>query len=175
MAQKPNPKKMIYDRDSGYAELITTYRTSKEKAVFVGFLQSSGVYKPKEKGKSSSPITLAQIGAIHEFGSSDGKHPPMRSFMGTPMDTHRSQIEKRIKVLLGEIVDRKLTETGALGRLGEFLQSMFRGAINAGLKPRLAASTMKRKDPSKFKPLIDTGQLIGSIRFEVRGAKGGPK
>jgi hypothetical protein len=162
---------MLYDKDTGYAELMTTFRTSKAMAVFVGFLQSSGLYKPKEKGSKQAPITLAQIGAIHEFGAKDGRHPPMRSFMGTPMDTNRAKIEKKIALLLGQVVDRSMSEKIALGRLGEFLQSMFRGAINAGLKPRLSKSTMKTKDPSKFKPLIDTGQLIGSLRFEVRAGK----
>ena len=181
----PGPKRsgFVYDNDTGYAELATQFR-GKGSSVFIGFLQSSGMYKPKavDEGRKSSgppappraPITVAQIAAIHEFGSSDGKHPPQRSFMGSTLDVKDYQLRLLLTKLLGKVVDGDMPQGIALGLVGQQCVDWFRAAITAGLKPALSAATLARKGAGKTTPLIDTGQLIGSISWELRKANGSP-
>lgn len=159
-------KSSFYDKDMGYKALATKFSGKKGGSVFVGLLQSSGTYKPKgEKGGSS--ISVAQVAAIHEFGSSDGRIP-QRSFMGSAIDENEGRLNSLLKKLTAKVVDGTYKESHALGLLGQFVVDLFRNKINSGLKPPLAAATIKRKGADKSKPLIDTGQLIGSISFEVR-------
>lgn len=163
----PTGKNFSYDKDTGYAELATRFK-GKGGSVFVGFLQSSGVYRTKEE-RGSQPITVAQVAAIHEFGSSDGRIP-QRSFMGATLDAKNAEVFKFMEKLIAGYVDHKYSEIHALGMLGQKVKDMFRAAITKGLKPALRPATLRRKGPNKGTPLIDTGQLLASISFEVRKA-----
>jgi len=161
--------KGILDKDMGFADLFTKFESGKESAVFVGYLRSSGVYKPKVKGGKAKALTVAQLGAIHEFGSSDGKHPPMRSFMRATESKNRAKIVALCSKLLNLVIDGHKGEKAALGTLGEYVKNLMKTTIQKGVPPALKASTIARKGSSK--PLIDTGQLINSIDWQVVGAK----
>ena len=175
----PKPDKFIYDKDSGYAELATQFR-GKGASVFVGWLQSSGVYKPKvvdEKRKShgppappKNPITVAQIAAIHEFGSSDGKIP-QRSMLGATIDEKDMALRLLVGRLLAKVADGEMKQNQALGILGQQVVDWVRSRMVKGIKPALSAATIRRKGAGKSTPLIDTGQLLGSVSFEVRKGK----
>jgi phage gpG-like protein len=164
-------KNTFTDRDKGFKKLFAKFEAEKGKAaVFVGFLRSSGVYQPKPKSSAPKnppkPITIAQIAAIHEFGSKDGTIPE-RSFMRSAIDANKKQIEKLLKKLLLAVLEGKQTRKVALGLVGEFVSSKMKKRITDGLKPALKAATVKRKK-GKSTPLIDTGQLINSIDWEVQ-------
>ena len=133
----------------------------------MGFLASSGVYKPKEAGKPQPPITIAQIATIHEFGSSDGKIP-QRSFMGSSIDENQRSISSFIGKLASAVVAGQVSEVIALGKVGQMIKDLFRKKIISKIPPPLKASTLKKKGAGKSTPLVDTGQLVGSIAFEVR-------
>ena len=169
MAAAGKAKAIFTDVDKGYMELATTFQ-GKGAAVFVGILRSSGVYKPKaerSKSEANKSITMAQIGAIHEFGSKDGKIP-QRSWLGAAVDSNSKAIQDFIEKLIVRILERKDVEKTALGKLGALVQKLAKARIRKGIPPALAASTLKHKGPTKTTPLIDTGQLINSISFEVR-------
>ena len=94
--------------------------------------------------------------------------------MGKTLDKKDYQVTLLLKKLLGKVLDGDLSEGIALGIVGQQCVDWFRAAITAGLKPKLADSTLKRKGPGKTTPLIDTGQLIGAISWELRKANGSP-
>lgn len=168
-------KNSFTDKDMGWDKLVTSFEThGGESAVFVGFLRSSGVYKPKAKdGKAAKgTITMAQLGAIHEFGSSDGRIPE-RSFMRSSVDASKKKLETMLSKLSAQVLDGKMGKKQALGLVGTFVQNLFRAKITAGVPPPNKPSTVKRKGSSK--PLVDTGQLLGAIDFEVKEAKTGGK
>lgn len=153
----------FYDKDSGYQALMTTFQGKGEEAVFVGFLRSSGVYQPKQGG-AGKPMTMAQLGAIHEFGAPNAGIPE-RSFMRSAVEANKHKLEKLVERLAGQVIDGKLARRNALGILGEYVKNLFKAMIRKGLKPPLKPATVRRKGSSK--PLIDTGQLINSIDWEV--------
>lgn len=164
----PTAKNFSYDKDTGYAELATRFK-GHGASVFVGFLQSSGLHRQKP-GDKAEPLTVAQIGAIHEFGSRDGRIP-QRSFLGATIDEKDAALRGLVAKLLAKMVDGKIHEVVALGIIGQTVKDWVRAKITKGIKPKLAASTLRSKGADKSTPLIEQGQLIGSITFEVR--KGG--
>ena len=175
----------LTDNDMGFTKLFTTFESAKgEHAVFVGVLRSSGVYKPKPEIQAAKKaakakgekfqhtaktegqgITIAQIAAINEFGSSDGKHPPSRPFMRLAIDKNRDKTNALVVKLAKMIVDGKMTPLRALGLLGETVKGNMVKIINSGVSPVNKKSTIDRKGSSK--PLIDTGQLKNSIDWEI--------
>lgn len=133
-----------------------------ELSVFVGWLRSSGIHKGGTK------MTVAQIAALMEFGSRDGKVPEraaLRSMLASNVD----EIKKLCGKLCLQIASGKMDKKRALGVLGQFLVDKTRSKIQEGLPPPNAASTVRRKGSNK--PLIDTGQLVGSVEWEIRGGK----
>jgi len=155
----------VEDKDLGWKQLFTQFTSSKETRVLVGLLRSAGEHKSGNGGK---PISVAQLGAIHEFGA-PGAGIPERSFMRTAVDEGRSKLNKLVDKLAKMVVDGDANEEKALGILGETVKNMMKAKIRSGLKPPNSPATIRRKGSSK--PLIDTGQLINSINWEVM--KGG--
>ena len=126
--------------------------------VEVGFLTKSGTHK-------NSDMTVASIAAIHEMGSADGTIPE-RSFMRSTMDEKNEEIENLTKKLADQVLFKNLSARKALGTLGAFIQKAFKQKINDGVEPPLKTATIRRKGSSKA--LVDTGQLINSIDYEVK-------
>ena len=156
-------KNTFIDKDSGYRTIMSSFKASKGRAVFVGFLRSSGEYDSK------SHPTVATIAAIHEFGSADGSIPE-RSFMRSAVDDNKKMIEKLIDKLVLKVAEGRFNEIGGLRILGAKVQSLMRNQILKGIPPANSPATIRRKGSSI--PLIDTGTMIGSLDFEVIDAKG---
>ena len=70
-------------------------------------------------------------------------------------------------MLLGQVVEGKITEAAALDMLGAKVASYCQEAIDNGIEPALADETVRRKGSSK--PLVNTGQLKSAITWKVEG------
>lgn len=107
----------------------------------------------------------AELGLIHEYGA-PSKGIPARPFMRQTFEHRRGElIALQAKIAQG-LIAGKLTEERAMGLLGAWAAGAIKATITrdgnfAPLKP----ATVKRKGSDK--PLIDTGQLVGSITFVV--------
>lgn len=110
-------------------------------------------------------IGSAGILAVHEFGAPE-LGIPERSVVRRSIRENLGKYKKLNLVNLRKVVRSEMTVAQALGILGAVaagdVQMTIRKADLAPLKP----ATIKRKGSSK--PLIDTGQVIQSITFEVR-------
>lgn len=159
-------KNSFYDTDKGWNRLMTRLESAAgEAGVFVGFLRSSGQYKPKGmRAKGEPSLTVAQVAAINEFGSSDGRVPE-RSFIRSAIDANASQITRLAKKLTGKVVDGTMSKNAALGILGQKVVDDIRARIQKGVPPPNAPSTIAAKKSSHT--LIDTGQMVGAVEYEV--------
>jgi hypothetical protein len=126
--------------------------------VAVGILQDE---------KRDDGFSMVDLALVHEYGSRNGRIP-QRSFIRSTCDAKRKAHASLIGRLQRKYIDGKLTMKQALTQLGEVVAKDMVLAINRGIDPELADSTIRRKKSSK--PLIDTGRLKGSITHEVRGA-----
>ena len=112
-----------------------------------------------------SAITLAQLGAIHEYGA-PRRNIPERPFLHPSLRAAQPQLAKLAGELLFQVQNGKLVKRAALERLGfagvGIVQRYIRDSSHfTELKP----ATVARKGSSK--PLIDTGQMIQNVTFQV--------
>ncbi len=106
-------------------------------------------------------LTLAQLGLIHEYGTS---RIPARPFLGPAIENNRERIQALNRDLLLQIMEGRLPKRAALGRLGAFGQGLVQKQIRETLTPPNAPSTIRRKGSSH--PLIDTGQMVQNVAWE---------
>lgn len=162
-------KNSYYEKDFGWNKLITRFETEAgSSSVFIGFLRSSGFHKPKAKKgvlPKGEPMTMAQLGAIHEFGTADG-HIPERSYMRASLHANEKKIEKMITKLATQVLEEDMPKEKALGLVGEYVKNVFKAFIRKGVPPPNKPSTIAAKGSSK--PLVDTGQLLNTIEWEVK-------
>jgi hypothetical protein len=150
----------LTDLDKGWKRLMREVRVSGAH-VLVGVTSAKG----SEEHEGATKLSVASVGAVHEFGLGNA---PERSFVRAAIDENESTIQRRTKQLAKAIILGRHTQKSALEVLGVWLKGVMVKRINAGIEPELKEATVKRKGSSK--PLVDTGQLKGSIDFEVKGA-----
>lgn len=112
--------------------------------------------------EKDSDMTVAAIGFVHEFGST---HIPERSFIRSTTSGKKKEIITLQKQLLKKIVNGDMTVEKGLGILGDFVRGEIQQRIVDIKEPPNSPATIARKGSAN--PLIDTGQLKGSITFEV--------
>lgn len=124
-----------------------------------------GIYGNKASAiHEDTKATVGQIASYHEFGLGN----PERSFIRSTVDEKTTRIAAMAKRLMGSVIDGHQTTHKALDLLGAYIHGQIIANINRGIPPANAPSTVARKGSSK--PLVDTGQLKGSISWEVRSA-----
>lgn len=107
----------------------------------------------------------AEIGVIHEYGS-PANNIPERSMIRQTFRNRREELIRLQAKLARALIEGKITEERAMGLLGAWAAGAIKATITrdgsfAPLKP----ATIARKKSSK--PLIETGQLVGSVTFVV--------
>ncbi len=108
---------------------------------------------------------ISDIALIHEFGAPSAGIPE-RSFLRQTFQNKRDQINALRKNLLARVLTNQMTEHQALGLLGAFVAGAIKTTITSdGEFAPLAASTIRAKGSSR--PLVDKGQLISSIAWQV--------
>lgn len=119
------------------------------------------------QGKTEADGTpTALIAAVHEFGSPE-RGIPERSFLRSSMRENSQKYVRLNKLNLISILRGNLTADQALGQLGEMAKGDVQVKIRSGDFTPLKQATMDRKGSSK--PLIDTGQMVQSVSYEVGG------
>lgn len=155
-----------------YLSDVTNYVRQLEdlskKEVVVGIPASANKNHKSEDGEI---IKLAELGAIHEYGSPKLRIP-QRSFLRIPLQTNHDRL---LKFISKELSFSEIDTNNALGKLGALGQSVvleaFKTQGDGKWKPLSPLTELYRKkgnSSGSSKPLIDTGQLRQSITFEVR-------
>ena len=147
-----------------------------------------GKAEPYQKGQEG-PVAQAQVYAVHEFGSKDGKIPE-RATMRPTVDAQREKYLKMMQMAIDAAHDGTPLEVG-LGRLGALASADIKKAIVDLQTPELDPETVRRKkkragstlapgeknkagtdaDGNEIdtgNPLVDTKQMLGSITWEVQ-------
>ncbi len=171
-------KTQIIDTDKGLKRIKEIAKElSKKPHVIVGIYGEKALEdKPNEDG-SRSGVTNVEIATFHEFGA-PGAGIPERSFIRGTVDRHNGYRNSKM-LLMAELMNpkSKMKVLEALTLLGRRVKSdIIKTVTNSiGLKP-LLKSTIKQKT-RKYKiggktavanrPLIDSGQMVGSIEFQV--------
>jgi hypothetical protein len=157
------------------AKLMGTLQALKSKpAVKVGVLSrdfnqpkaTEGVgrnAKPTQFGKSAS---LGEVAIYNEFGT---EHTPERSFIRACVDENQAKWRKFADELRKKIIFEGWSTDRALGVMGLRIQRDIQAKMRSDIGPPNAPSTLAAKAP-KTKTLINTGQLVNSIAWELMRA-----
>lgn len=148
--------------DRGWNKIVAELAKAGGSFVKVGY--------PEEKSKvhkgEGQPIEMAQLAAVHEFGS-PSRNIPARPFMAQTFDKHVAEVNKRVSEIKDRIISGQVTAKQAWAQLGAWYKGMMQKEIrDGGFEPN-KLKTIERKGSDR--PLIDTGQLRQSIDFEVVG------
>jgi hypothetical protein len=180
----------IEDKDLGMAEIRKNIAALASMAVKVGIVESEGTKNEKKrvsvKGKSGKTLkkkkivessdtpTIAQVAAWNEYGipgppvSQHGKGKwfvPPRPFIRGWVENKAENIKATTERIVKKVSDGKWNADDAIKRLGEFAQDGIKGYIrNGGFIPN-SDKTKRLKKSSQ--PLIDTGTMRNSVRYEV--------
>jgi hypothetical protein len=164
-------KNKVTKNTKGLDALVKRVTPLSKYEAHVGILASKGGTTAHVGAASKGQtITLLELAAIHEFGSPKANIPE-RSFIRSTFNNPAGQEElKRVYAKLAKaVMNGKMTAEKALELLG--MQAMVKNTIlsGEGVPPPNAISTIIAKGSSR--PLVDTGQLVGSITYEVRAKK----
>jgi hypothetical protein len=148
------PGKVVV-KDRGYIKRLQNQRALK------GWKASVGVHGTDSDRDEDGPDNV-QLAVWHEFGA---EGIPERSFLRSAFDQNVSKYEKLMGMQTGLVIDGVQTPKGAVSVVAERMVADVVNGINRGIPPPNAPSTIEAKGSSK--PLIDSGQLKGSITFKV--------
>lgn len=143
-------------------------RLTSKKRVLIGVPAGRDVYEGErllaEKGNYKAGQPVAVIAAVNEFGSPDG-HIPERSFLRVPLRQNVDNIKKGFASLSGQVARGEISAFQMLDQIGARAAGYCKEAIEVGIQPANAPSTVKRKGSAT--PLIDTGVLRNAITHVV--------
>lgn len=168
----------IIDQDRGYNRILRELATMGSPSVTIGIHGDDN--KPYQRGQTD-PVTTAQIGTFHEFGTLDrfedtspagdgsGKRGvPQRSFLRSTVDENRQKYANLITRATAQVIDGKMPVERALGLVGAAVVGDVQQKIAKGIEPSLTEAGIKSKVKPSTKPLIDTGQLRQAIDYQVQ-------
>lgn len=126
----------------------------------VGVLAGKG----GERTHADSDLTLVEIAAIHEFGT---ENIPERSFIRrTFYERAASGLRAKVADITRAIILGAVEVRQGIGLLGAWGAAEVKNTITqTDIPPPLAPATVAAKGSSK--PLVDTGQLLNAITWEV--------
>lgn len=106
----------------------------------------------------------ATIAAAHEFG----RGVPMRAMMAPTFDEKGDQIVASFAESFARAKSKSDLERAA-GLMAETAKAALKDTITTGRPewPPLSAATIARKGSSK--PLIDTGEMLNSVDYRIKG------
>jgi hypothetical protein len=145
------------DKDMGREKLL------RELGAADGATVDTGIFDG-EKHPESPEYTLAQILAVHEFGTKDGRIPE-RSTIRAMLRKKGKVFEQRFDHYLKLVAEGKTTMISALTAFGEETASELRREITELRDPPLAASTIKKTGRSN--PLVHTGVMRNKVHSQI--------
>lgn len=157
-------KAKVTERDRGLKRLqLGLEKLSKDRPkIKVGVIDDGT--SPEGTDQREGGITNAELMAVHEFGSRDGRIPE-RAPMRTSFAKNGPKYIEMMRVGLATVDRGELEIFRAMNLIGSVMASDIKATIIAGLKPENAESTKKAKGSDT--PLVDTGQLLNSITHAV--------
>ncbi|MEQ9832116.1 hypothetical protein [Pectobacterium versatile] len=90
---------------------------------------------------------------------------PERSFLRVPLRQNQDNIKKAFRALTGAVTRGEITALQMLEQIGARAAGYCKEAIEQGIEPANAPSTIKQKGSAK--PLVNHGTLKGSITYVV--------
>ena len=126
-----------------------------------------------EGAQDRDGITAAEVASIHEFGAPNAASPiPQRSFLRATMDEGRAKYNRLLEDVVTKTVKKNVSPIQRANRVGSTIRKDVINRIKSRIPPPLAQATVDRGRRADT-PLLNTGQLVRSIKSIVRKKRGG--
>jgi len=148
--------KRVVIKDKGWKEIKKRFPELDGAGVKVGVTADAGSY--------TGGVSLALVAAVLHYGR-DGsvkKWP----FIRNGIAKGKSKLDKLRIDLIKQYITNSASLDTLLNKLGLLGKSLIQKEIKTVTSPALSETTTLRKKSTK--PLIDTGQLLNSIDYEVK-------
>ncbi len=150
----------VTDKDRGFNDLAKRIKRFNDLIVACGIHEEEGAAL-----EDGSPLTVAQIAAIHEYGAPNADPPiPQRSWLRETCEEHSATIKGLIKKGAENVI-KGANPDAEMEKIGLFVVGLIQRRIATGIPPANAQSTIDRKGSST--PLVDDGQFRQSIRSKT--------
>lgn len=133
---------------------------------FKGRTAAIGVQGPQASVDHGDGFTNVDIGAVHEFGSRDGRIPE-RSHFRSVANEQQPHVQARLIALATNKMFKGLDPEAELRMMGEEFRGEIIKKIKSGISPPLKKATLRAKDRGPGPPLWNTGQYINAISVEI--------
>lgn len=141
-------------KDLGLAEELAAAQKLANAQVKIGI-------QADEKGEYGNGASVLDVAAWNEFGTDK---IPSRPFIRQCFSDNLPALEKGLRIVAVKVLNGEDPKI-ALSQLGQWYQDKQKECLlHFPWKPN-AAATVKAKGSTK--PLVDTSQLVNSIRYEV--------
>lgn len=159
----------VTSKDKGFAKLSVEFKALARGDTYV----KAGVLGDAEH-TGGDGITNVELAVIHEFGS-PSNNIPERSFIRSTFEANKAFYQAALRAGINRVMDGQGSFARMLGMLGAKMAADMKKTIVAGIDPPTSPATTARKLAKSYagaaagdpKPLIDTGQLLSSITWEV--------
>ena len=142
---------------------MTVFDKLKKRLVGDGKVVHVGIPEGK---KETDGTPVAMIAAVHEYGS-PSQGIPERPFLRVAIQRNLAKYIRLNRINLVKMMRGQMGMEQALGKLGEMAKGDVVTEIKSGTFVALKPATEKRKGSTK--PLIDTGQMVQSMQWELGG------
>jgi hypothetical protein len=152
------------DTDKGMEKIRKEIAALSQLSVKAGVIEGTG---------SKGGVSIAQYAAYNEFGVPGKKKKwriPPRPFIRGGEENEEGKIKATHERLFKQVASGKMSAEKKKKRLGQFAQDGIKRFIMSGNFEPNAEATVQRKKSSR--PLIDTGTMRNSVRYQVK-KKGG--
>lgn len=148
------------DKDLGGKRLLLQIKQLRGAGIHTGIMET-------EKHPDSE-LPLAAIGAVHEFGSSDGRVPE-RSWLRRAIRENDKRWQTWLENGLKRFIDSRgsIPLVSILVGFGEVMASDVRRTIDKVLSPPKAESTLRKEGADKTHPLIWLGYMRAAVRSRI--------
>jgi hypothetical protein len=145
--------------DKGFKQAVEGLRALfTDVEVVVGIMGS-------DADEKRGDLTMAQLGAVHEFGA-PSRNIPQRSFLAATFEEKQQEMIETVIRVTDKLAKGQIKFDRVHDQFGLLAQKWVVQRINNGIDPPLKRATIQRKGSSR--PLVDTGRLRASIKYEVR-------
>lgn len=150
----------------GIEKLLKALKSSRLPRARIGILGESGQRVVSSEQPAEAPVTNAQVGAFHEFGTSK---TPVRSFLRVPLMQHLNERLEKSKAFDKKAV-RAVMAAGSLvpwmQKVCVIAEGIVQEAFDTGGFGEWPPSEMDGKKVKQT--LVETQQLRNSITSEVK-------
>ena len=164
-----------YIVDLGWDRIVAQTKSLGRSSVKIGLMADADTQNGDEEDASGTTYSMEEL-INHAIANEYGFEPmdiPSRPFMREAIDKNVEDLNIVIEGLISELNEGLITPEKMFWEIGKLIKKLIRDSIKNGNWEPNSPNTKKIVPGNK--PLIDTSQMIGSMRYKTFMSRAGIK